>query len=173
MITGNKVRLREKKLADARNDYAWQTDAALAQVDAAPCLDISYARYLLDYTWELRFVHHTRRRFAIETPDGTHIGNCSYYDINETKGEAELGIMIGNRGYWDKDYGADAVRTLVNYIFRQTSINRLYLKTLDSNERAQKCFQKCGFTAYGRLVKDGYNFILMELHHKDWPKKPD
>lgn len=171
MIIGSKVILRDKKLADALNDYTWRTDPELAQLDAAPLLTTTFSQYLSDYTAELRSPSLTRHRFAIETLDGKHIGNCLYYDINETKGETELGIMIGNRDYWDKGYGTDAVTTLVSYIFRQTKLKRIYLKTLNSNHRAQKCFKKCGFIPYGHLVKDGYNFVLMEIHRKQWQEK--
>lgn len=171
MITGNKVKLRDKRLSDARNDYIWQTDTELARLDAVPRLTISFPQYLLDYTSELRYSPPTRHSFAIETLDGKHIGNCVYYNINETKGEAELGIMIGNRDYWDKSYGTDTVTTLVNHIFLQTNLKRIHLKTLDWNERAQKCFKKCGFTPCGQLVRDGYNFVVMELHRKQWEER--
>ena len=171
MTTDTKVKLRNKKLSDARNDYGWQSDPELAQLDAAPALTIGFAQYLLDYTWQLRFSSPTRRRFAVEALDGKHIGNCSYYDINEAKGEAELGIMIGNRDYWDKGYGTDTITSLVNQIFQQTNLNRIYLKTLDSNIRAQKCFAKCGFTQYGRIARDGYDFMLMEIYRKQWEEK--
>jgi len=171
MITGNKIKLREKKLADAINDYSWQTDPELAQLDAIPQLTMTFSRYLSNYASELRYSPSTRHPFAVETLDGKHIGNCVYYDINNTKGEAELGIMIGNRDYWGKGYGSDAVTALVSYIFRQTNLKRIYLKTLDSNRRAQKCFQKCGFTPYGHLSKDGYSFTLMEMHRKQWEEE--
>ena len=36
MVAGKKVVLRDKRLADAKDDYAWQTDPELAQLDAAP-----------------------------------------------------------------------------------------------------------------------------------------
>jgi RimJ/RimL family protein N-acetyltransferase len=173
MITGTKIKLRNKKLSDARDDYIWQTDAELARLDAAPLLTFSFAQYLLDYTWKLRFSSPTSRQFAVETLNGTHIGNCSYYDINQTKGEAELGIMIGNRDYWDKGYGTDTVMTLVSHVFRQTNLNRVYLKTLVSNIRAQKSFQKCGFTQYGRMARDGYNFVLMELNRRRWQQQTE
>ena len=168
MITGIKVKLRDKRLSDARNDYKWQTSAELVQLDAIPLLTISYQRYLLDYINALRYPISTRFTFAIDTLDGKHVGNCVYYNVDEAKGEAELGIMIGNRDYWDKGYGTDAVTTLVNHIFLHISIDRIYLKTLDWNHRAQKCFQKCGFTPYGHLVRDGYNFVLMELYRNRW-----
>ena len=164
MIIGTKIRLRNKKMSDARHDYTWQSDPELAQLDAVPVLTISYAQYLLNYAWELRLPSLTTRRFAVENLDGKHIGNCSYYNINEAKGEAELGIMIGERDYWDKSYGSDTVMALINHISQATKLKRLYLKTLESNTRAQKCFQKCGFKTHGRLVRDGYVFALMELH---------
>ena len=171
MITGNKIVLRDKRLADARDDYTWKTDPELTRLDAAPQLTISFPQYFLDYTSELHSSHSIRHNFAIETRDGKHIGNCGYYSVDETKGEAEVGIMIGNRDYWDKGYGADAVTTLVNYIFRETNLNRLYLKSLDWNDRAHKCFQKCGFTPCGHLDRDGYSFVLMDIHRDQWQQQ--
>ncbi len=171
MITGSKVILREKGLSDARDDYAWETDAELAQLDAAYVLTIPFTQYLADYSDELRTPFPTSHRFAIDTLDGKHIGNCSYYHISETKGETELGIMIGERDYWNKGYGTDTVTTLVNHIFRGTKLKRIYLKTLESNDRAHKCFQKCGFVWCGRLLNDGFNFMLMEISRKQWQAK--
>ena len=171
MIIGNKVRLRDKRLSDARNDYNWQTDPELTRLDAAPLLTTSFSQYLLDYTSHLHVITATRRPFAVETLDGKHIGNCSFYDVNETRGEAELGILIGDRNYWDKSYGTDAVATLVNHIFLQTNLKRIHLKTLDWNIRALKCFKKCGFIPCGHLYQGGYNFVVMELHRKQWEKQ--
>ncbi len=171
MITGNKVKLREKRLSDAQNDYGWQTDAELAGLDATPVLPVSLPEYVLDYDNHLHYATPGRHSFAVETIDGKHIGNCTCYDINEARGEAQLGIVIGDRDYWDKGYGTDAMTNLVNYIFLHTDLKRLYLKTLDWNLRAQKSFQKCGFTPYGHLNQDGYNFVVMELYRKQWGKQ--
>jgi len=166
MIIGNKIKLRARKLADARNDYTWQADPELARLDAAPLLTTTFSQYLLDYANDLHHSSPTRYRFAVETLDGKHIGNCGCYNVDKPKSEAELGVMIGNRDYWDKGYGTDAVITLVGYIFQQTNLKRIYLQTLDSNTQAQKCFQKCGFTPYEHMARDGFNFLLMELHRK-------
>jgi RimJ/RimL family protein N-acetyltransferase len=166
MATNNKVRLREKRLADAAFDHAWKTDPELTQLDAAPQLGISFQHYLAEYLRELHHPSPNREQFAIETVDGKHIGNCTYYGIDKAKGEAELGIMIGDRDYWDKGYGTSAINALVRHIFQHTKLNRLYLKTLALNIRAQRCFEKCGFTQCGFLNRDGYIFVLMELHRK-------
>ncbi|MFC1934458.1 GNAT family N-acetyltransferase [Chloroflexota bacterium] len=166
VVIGSKVILREKRLADIWDDYTWEVDTELAQLDAASLETASFPRYLLEYIHELQNPPLTRQRFAIDTLDGKHIGNCSYYNISDTKDELELGIMIGNRSYWNKGCGTDTVTTLVNYIFRHTKCDRIYLKTLELNTRAQKCFQKCGFTLCGHLVKDSFSFVIMEIHRK-------
>jgi RimJ/RimL family protein N-acetyltransferase len=172
IIQGDKVRLREKIAADAVRDFTWQSDAELAGLDAAPLTNISYQTFLSEYIRDIRFPVYTRRRFAIETLEGVHIGNCTYYRINEKRGEAELGIMIGNRDYWDRGYGASAVIALVGHIFQKTSLNRIYLKTLETNTRAQKCFTRCGFTPNGHMKQGDYNFLLMELYRHSWPLSP-
>ena len=171
MIRGRKIILRYKTLADAEDDYLWQTDPELAWLDAAPVVTMPFGEYLSAYASELRYSAATRRSFAVDTLEGKHIGNCVYYNIDETKGEAEIGIMIGERDYWDKGYGTDAMTTLIDHIFTSTSLNRLYLKTLASNARAQKCFRKCGLTPYGRAMRDGFDFVLMDIDRNRWQKQ--
>lgn len=165
--------LREKKLSDVRSDYQWQSDPELARLDAAPVLTASFSVYLLDYTDQMRRPSPNRYPLAIETLDGRFIGNCTCYDIDKKKGEAQLGIMIGDRDYWDKGYGSDAIRTMTNHVFLNTDLRRIYLKTLEWNLRAQKCFQKCGFTPCGNMQRNGNNFVLMELKREQWAQQHD
>ena len=171
VIIGNKVRLRPKKLSDACNDHMWQSDVELARLDAAPVMSVSFPVYLLDYTDQLHAPGLKRYPLAVETSDGKHIGNCTCYDINDAKGEAQLGIMIGDRNYWDKGYGTDAVSIMVSHIFLNTNLKRIYLKTLDWNLRAQKCFRNCGFIPCGQRNRYGNNFVVMELRREQWQKQ--
>lgn len=171
-ITGKMVRLREKRLSDARDDYTWHADPELARLDGGRPTALTYERYLTNYTREMRYSRTARRQvFAIETLDSVHIGNCAYYNIDEFSGEAELGIMIGNRDYWDKGYGTDAITTLVSHVFQETNLKRIYLKTLGSNLRAQASFKKCGFKSYLSLLSNKENFMFMELYRKSWEKR--
>jgi RimJ/RimL family protein N-acetyltransferase len=167
-IIGKMVRFREKRLSDARLDHSWQSDPELARLDAALPLKISLPVYLLDYAEEITYPGDDRHTLALETLEGKHIGNCTLYDINESKGETQLGIMIGNRDYWDKGYGADAINTIVNRVFIKTQLKRIYLMTLDWNTRAQKCFTKCGFIPCGEVKRDSYTLLIMELLVTQW-----
>jgi RimJ/RimL family protein N-acetyltransferase len=171
IILGRKVNLREKKMSDVRNDYKWQSDPELAGLDAAPVLAMAFSVYLLDYTAELHKKNPRRYPLAADTLDGRHIGNCTFYDIDRDKGEAQLGIMIGEREYWDRGYGTDIVTTLADHAFQTANLKRIYLKTLDWNLRAQKCFLKCGFTPCGQLRRNSNTFVLMELTREQWEKR--
>jgi RimJ/RimL family protein N-acetyltransferase len=171
MTNDSKIKLRNKRLSDARNDYQWQKDPELASLDAATPVTCSFQEYLADYTDEIQYPSPYRRAFSVETQDGKHIGNCVYYNINENRGEAELGIMIGEREYWNKGYGTAAVSTLIDHIFQRTNLNRIYLKTLVSNTRAHKCFMKCNLKPCGYLKRDGYEFLLMEIYRRNWQEQ--
>ncbi len=172
MIKGKKVVLREKRLDDARQDYAWKTDPELARLDATIPLQVPFQTYLLTYAEELDRRADTRGRvFAVDTLEGKHIGNCCYYNVDRARKEAEVGILIGNPAYWDAGYGTDAIRLLLDHVFREQGFKKVYLHTLAWNHRAQKSFRKCGFSESGRILRSGYDFILMEM--KRPPGAPD
>ena len=138
------VTLREKRLEDACQDYQWRIDEELATLDATTPLRMSYNNYLRLIEDELKRPVPWSVRFAIETHDGALIGNCMYYDIDDIRRQTELGILIGDRNYWNKGYGTDAVDTVCKYIFESTDFKRIYLHTLIWNKRAQKSFAKSG-----------------------------
>ena len=161
VLTGNKIKLRPKSLQDATNDYSWRQDIELCRLDAALQIQCSFEKFLENYIEDLHRLNQNYR-FAIETLNGRHIGNCSYFNLDDAKKEAEIGIMIGDRAYWNIGYGTDTIVTSLNYFFSRTDIKRVHLKTLKWNIRAQKCFQKCGFIPCGQMIHGDYTFMLME-----------
>lgn len=167
---GEKVVLREKSLSDAEDDYGWRTDKELATLDATRPLRMSFNDFLRYTREEIDYPSPRSRRFAIDTHDGKHIGNCMYYDIDLRRGQAELGIMIGDRDYWSKGYGTDSVNTLLTHIFTSTSIDRVYLHTLEWNQRARNSFAKSGFKELGPVRRNGLDFIHMEVWRTEWER---
>jgi len=168
IIDGVKVVLRPKRIEDAFHDYQWRIDPELSKLDATFPLRIRYKEFVRFSLDEIEYPSRRSRRLAIDTKDGVHIGNCMYYDLDERRGQTELGIMIGDRDYWDGGYGTDAVVTLVGHIFKTiSSINKVYLHTLEWNSRARKSFAKAGFVEVREVKRDGQNFVLMEtLRHE-------
>ena len=166
---GGRIGLREKSDTDAWNDYSWRNDEELSELDAARPLSMSFELYQPIHKEDLRYPAPRSHRFAVEDIEtGTHIGNCMYYDFDPRKHEAELGIMIGDRAYWNRGYGEETVRALLDHMFERLSLRRVYLKTLEWNIRAQRSFAKNGFREYGRGDQGRFKFMLMEVTRAEW-----
>ena len=170
-LEGKKVILREKRRTDAVNDYAWSIDEELCRLDAAQPTSLSFGDAMMLYEEELLYPPPRRKRFAIDTHDGYHIGNCMLYDINESRKQTELGIMIGDRRYWGKSFGTDAIKTLLVYAFNRSKMKRVYLHTLEWNDRAQRSFAKAGFIPTGKVRRNGHTFIAMEITQEQWERR--
>lgn len=165
---GQLVVLRPKRLEDAKQDYAWRTDAELAALDATVPLVVTYREYYLYHRDDMEYPSPWSVRMAVDTFEGHHIGNCMYYDIDADRKQCEMGIMIGDRDYWSRGYGTDAVTTLLRHIFTETPVERVYLHTLTGNARAQKAFARSGLKPVGDVRRDGYDFLKMEAWRDDW-----
>jgi RimJ/RimL family protein N-acetyltransferase len=168
LARGVQVVLREKALGDAEQDYEWRRDPELATFDAARPYNGSLRDYTSIFSDELRYPSPYRKTIAVEDHEGRHIGNVMYYNADFHRKEAEIGVTIGLREYWAKGYGTDLLRTFVRYLFESLSLDRIYLKTLDWNLRAQRCFEKAGFTRYGTSRRGEYNFILMDIRRSEY-----
>jgi len=169
-VKGKKVILREKRIQDVAEDDAWRTDEELARLDATRPISMSFDDFIRYSEDELAFPSPRSRRFGVDTHDGKHIGNCMYYDTDLRRGEAELGVMIGDRDYWGKGYGTDAVNALLNYIFTTTPLTRMYLHTLEWNTRALKSFAKSGFSETKKVRRSGLDFVQMEIWRSEWER---
>ena len=167
-LRGAKVVLREKRPEDAENDYIWRSDPELARLDAALPLTMTFDRYMKLFEDQLKYPTPGSHHFATDTFDGKYIGNCMYYDLDSVNLEAELGIVIGDRDYWSNSYGYDAVVTLLDHMFTARKLKRVYLHTLEWNQRAQRCFSKSGFKPVKMVRRMGQDFILMEVLRDDW-----
>ncbi len=163
---GERVVLREKRLGDAPTDYRWRSTPALTRFDAARPLSLTYQQYLALYREEMLYPNPYRRSLAIEDERGRHIGNIMYYNIDTLHREAELGITIGETECWGRGYGSEAVRLLLEHLLGRQGLRRVYLKTLDWNERARRCFRNGGFVEYGSATRGGNTFVLMECRQK-------
>jgi RimJ/RimL family protein N-acetyltransferase len=87
--------------------------------------------------------------FAIEA-DGRLIGSCSLGSVDPVSQTAELGIGIGERDYWSRGYGREALRLLVDYGFRLRNLRKIWLSVLDNNPRAIRAYEALGFVEEGR-----------------------
>ena len=167
---GVKVRIREKRETDIRNEYSWRIDPELSRLDATRPMTMSYEDFFRYSREVMQFPNYRSKRLAVETLEGIHIGNIMYYDLDMRSRQAELGIMIGDKEYWSSGYGTDTVNTLLRHLFTTLELDKVYLHTLSWNYRAQASFNKSGFKSVRDVKRGGQDFILMEVLRPDWEK---
>ena len=97
------------------------------------------------------------------------LGNIGLNDINHIHQSAEIQIFIGNKDYWDKGYGQEALNLLLDYSFKILNLNNIMMRTYSFNKRGIACFQKVGFKKVGELRKavkrnlEHHNIVLMDI----------
>lgn len=174
MIEGIKVVLRPLGEKDLETICGWDLDYYVAAVPGPS--DDRHLDNRKDYERILR--SRTARMFAIEARDGSLIGDIGLVEISWRKREAELVVRIGDDRYRGRGYGQDAVSCLLEYVFSNTKLTRIYLRVLAENVPAVKCFEKCGFRKewiMTRKLEAGESprkVILMVLEREDFIKCP-
>lgn len=89
--------------------------------------------------------------FAIVTlAENKIIGTIGLKDINTINRSAVLGIFIGDKDYLSQGYGTEAIRLILDFGFNYMNLHNIRLQLISFNERALKCYKKCGFVETGR-----------------------
>lgn len=81
------------------------------------------------------------------------IGTVALESIDNINRTATLGIFIGDKEYRSKGYGTEAIKLILDFGFNYMNLNSIKLDLMEFNERALKCYEKCGFKEYGRRRK--------------------
>lgn len=111
---------------------------------------------------------------AIETKKGVHIGNTGIHRISWADRIGNIGIFVGDKKYWGKKYGYEAMMLLLEYAFNTLNLRKMCLSVFNFNERAYKCYCRCGFKVEGRKREQYYangkyhDEIVMAVFRKDW-----
>ena len=111
--------------------------------------------------------------FAIYTRNNSqHIGNVSLNHIHWQARTAEIGILIGNKDFWNKGVASQVITLIVEYAFDRLNLNRLEIGSF--NPAAIRVFEKTGFIHEGvsreKIYIDGKYFddVRMALLASDY-----
>jgi RimJ/RimL family protein N-acetyltransferase len=176
MIRGENLDLRAIEPEDTERCHRWINDPEVTRTLGM--------RYPLTLAAERRWVEQERDatreiQLIIMTLDGQPIGTCGLMGMTPIDRSAELGILIGEKGYWGKGYGTDAVLTLCAFGFTQLNLHRIALGVFPFNTRGIACYEKCGFQDEGADRQAIYRHgeyhdilrmgILAEEYREKWP----
>jgi UDP-4-amino-4,6-dideoxy-N-acetyl-beta-L-altrosamine N-acetyltransferase len=156
VIVGQKTRLRAIEREDIPTFVRWLNDPEVRRY-LELYLPISKAE---EEKWfEAQLENESSRVFGIETEEGVLIGNIGLSELDWKNRNAYLGIVIAEKEYWGQGYGSDAITSLLRFAFGEMNLHRIHLSVFDFNQRAIRCYEKCGFRQEGRareaLFRDG------------------
>ncbi|AEX85937.1 acetyltransferase [Marinitoga sp. 1135] len=114
--------------------------------------------------------------FAIELKKtGEYIGGCGVNEIDWKNSVATVGIFIG-KPFFNKGYGTEAMKLLVDFVFKEMNINKVKLHVFSFNQRAIKSYEKVGFKVEGilreQIFREGkyHDEVIMGILRKEWNK---
>jgi RimJ/RimL family protein N-acetyltransferase len=82
--------------------------------------------------------------------------------------------VIGEREYWGKGYGTDAMNLLTRYAFMELNLHRVSLGVHSYNTRALRCYEKAGFRTEGAIRGETFregrrsDDIYMGILRREW-----
>jgi RimJ/RimL family protein N-acetyltransferase len=177
VIRGRRVYLRPVEPDDAGIIQRWYEDAEFLALMGGRPASLAERRAALE-------------RRAVDPPrdvinlliclraDGRPIGRVDVFAIEPYNGNAGVGIGIGDPADRGHGYGRDAVEALVDYLFGQLRLERIWLTTDADNLRAQHLYESVGFRREGLLrhayYQDGryQDDVRMAILREEWRALP-
>lgn len=106
-----------------------------------------------DLWFKLKAERKGNKCFAIEDLEGNLIGYISLRNIRFFKRESELGIVL-DPDCLGKGYGSDALYNFLDIYFNDLKMKKIVLRVAKYNERAFRCYIKCGFEVLGEILDE-------------------
>ena len=115
---------------------------------------------------------------VVDTATGQVVGEVVLNDWDEGNRSCGFRTLIGPDGR-DRGLGSEAIALLLDYAFTHLPLHRIDLEVYAFNPRAQRVYEKVGFSVEGRrreaLEYDGerVDAIVMGLLRTDWDNMRD
>lgn len=175
MIYSERIRLRGVEREDLPNFVVWMNDPEVIEglLVFWPMSSVDEARWLES----LGGREQAEKPLAIDARVGEtwrHIGSCGFHNLEWKIREAEFGISIGDKSFWNQGYGTETVQLLLKTGFETLNLNRIYLHVNADNLRAIRAYEKCGFVHEGRLRQAVYqhghyqDLLVMSVLRAEW-----
>ena len=173
MLTGDKIKLRPLRFEDWKKTISWRTDTDLTQMVMSQPFPITDE---LEKEWfesELKNKSNKSVYFGIEELSTKElIGFIFLNNFNWINRTCQLGILIGAVREQGKGYGTETMNLIIKYAFNTLNLRKITLEVIDTNDKAQRLYEKLGFKIEGRLKnhyfseKDYHDILIYSLFDK-------
>jgi RimJ/RimL family protein N-acetyltransferase len=175
MIYARRIRLRAAEREDIPQFVDWLNDPEVRQF---LLLNLPISR-VEEEGWFERMIKSPPQEhvLVIEAQTGDSwkpIGNTGLTDINWVDRNAEIGIFIGEKDYWNRGYGREVMKLMLRHAFNTLNLHRIYLRVFEHNLRGIRAYEHAGFVQEGRLrhdiFRDGqyHDVFIFSVLRPDW-----
>ena len=174
LLIGKRLYLRPIELGDINKTYlGWMHDG-----DVTRYLESRFnkpeIKDLIEFYEKIKKSNRDYMFSIIAKGTDAHIGNIKLGGINYNHKYADLGIMIGDKRYWNRGYGQEASKILLRYAFRSLKLDKVILGVYGDHKGAIKAYKKVGFKIEGR-IRDLYRLgrartdkVIMGISRKEF-----
>ncbi|PIT93555.1 N-acetyltransferase [Candidatus Falkowbacteria bacterium CG10_big_fil_rev_8_21_14_0_10_43_11] len=150
-LTGNKIYLRQIAESDLTENYqSWFNNPEICRFNAHHRFP-NYKQNMTEYYNSVIKSRNNLILAIIDKKNNKHIGNVSLQDMDLINKTAELAIIIGDKFYWGKGVGREALQLIISHGFDSLNLNRVYCGTSEDNISMQKLAESIGFIKEGVL----------------------
>ncbi len=104
------------------------------------------------------------------------IGKTAFYRIDWVGRMAVYYLAISETANWQKGYGSEVTRLMIEYAFNTLNLNRIQLHVFKNNKAAIRVYENAGFVIEGTLREAMYHkggfcdFYVMGLLRKEYSR---
>ena len=146
-LIGERIYLSPRNNEDIEKFTEWLNDFEITDY-------IGRSAYIMTLEGEKQYLEENLNKnynfFIITLKEDKLIGTVGLENYDAINRTATLGIFIGDKDYRNEGYGTEAIKMVLDYGFNYLNLNNIKLDLMSFNERALKCYTKCGFKEYGR-----------------------
>ncbi|WP_164215747.1 GNAT family protein [Virgibacillus sp. YIM 98842] len=177
MLRSERLQFRKMEESDIEKYHSWRNDVDVMKT-TNPAIDLYSLEETRNFVETIILNSASSKSYIIEEREGnTAIGVTSLINIDTKNRNAECIIDIGEKEYWGKGYGTEALKVLLAYAFLELNLHRVSLRVFSLNEKAIHIYHKLGFVEEGvmrqSLYRNGqwHDIILMGLLKEEYLSK--
>ncbi|SHE75222.1 GNAT family N-acetyltransferase [Clostridium fallax] len=153
MLKGEKIYLRSVEKRDMSIFYSFCEEEEVRKFDGGHKIMPALERVMQSFD---EMTNNRRDALSIINEKNVLVGYMTFKEKMDTINVYSIGITIGSR-YWNRGYGKDSIKTLLDYLFMYRAAQRVELEVVDYNERAINCYKSCGFIKEGTKRKSYFS----------------
>ena len=160
-IETERLLLRKITLSDASDMFEYASNPEVSQYTMwSTHTSIEDTKYFLQSLTKM----YKRRELVdwgiVHKAEKKFIGTCGFVEWSMTHSRAEIGYALSRR-YWGEGYMSEAVNAVIEFGFREMSLNRIMARCEVNNIASARVMEKVGMQMEGILrqhlfVKDRY-----------------